>query len=429
MHSVRVIDSCQIDGPDWETIARYNITKYNLVGVESTGRQTTQGNLSSVTEMRYKGLTCMAKRYDISKSTSLFSGKCSTDDEEHCKWCYNLCYLLGQLRHPNLVQFLGFYHDAATVYPLVVFEKLHDSLENCLGRYGLMPDNISLSILKDVATALRYLHERVTPIIMHHSLCASKVLLTKDMTAKLSDVGVRCITDIGTQLLQTESHQGATNGKTVRFAPDIKLKNDIYFFGLLMLHVFTRRNPIAELTENIKSNRAGSITDADIVQTLMGEVQDNPLFNILERALDNTPLARPSIITIQQTISQVASNYPMLFGNALEMTQQIRREKDKQMTMHTKIKQLSPQNSQDTSRKGEIERLKGMLHKMSAQKMALQAQLDARVNGAHCTLDSSGECMEVEEDVMNSSASKVLRRQENHWIRNPIEVSNLGLTN
>jgi len=421
MHNVRM-DTCQNDGPDWEAIAKHNITKYNLVGVEPTGKDIKKGLHSSVVEVRYKGLTCVAKRYKISRSASLFNGKCSLDDTEHTKWCYNLCHMLGQLRHPNIVQFMGFYHDSENVYPLLVFEQLHVSLEDCLNRYGgIMPEDITLSILKDIATAVRYLHERVIPIIMHQTLCASKVMLTKDMTAKLSDVGVHCVADFNTQLLQ--QGEGSSGGKTVRFAPDTKLKNDVHFFGLLMLHVFTRRNPVAELAENMRNNRAGSITDTDIIQTLMGEVRDkHPLYGIIERALDCTPLARPSIITIQQNISQVASRYPTPFGNALEMAQQIRSVKEKQVSMEKKIKQLSPQNSQDSTRCAEIERLKSLLSKISAQKMSLQAKLDAKVHGAHHLLDSSGESMEVGEEEI-AQPSRKLRRQDNHWIRNPIEVS------
>ena len=414
------MDTCLNDGPDWEDIARHNITKYNLVGVEPTGKEIGNGTHSTVTEVRYKGLTCIAKRYKITRSLGQFNGKCSLDDIEHNKWCYSLCHMLGQLRHPNVVQFLGFYHDSETIYPLLVFEQLHVSLENCLNRYGVMPEDITLSILKDIATAMRYLHERVTPIIMHQTLCASKVMLTKDMTAKLSDVGVCCVPDISTQLLQGDCCSG---GKTVRFAPDIKLKNDIYFFGLLMVHVFTRRNPLTESMENKKNNRAGSITDADIIQTLMGEIQEkHPLYSIIERALDSTPLARPSIITIQHNINQAASSYPTPFGNALEMVQHIRSVRERQVSMEKKIKQLSPQNSQDSTRSAEIERLKSLISKISAQKMSLQAKLDAKVRGAHHLLDSSGESMEVVEEEMHRPA-RMLRRQDNHWIRNPIEVS------
>ena len=419
MQNIRVMDTCQNDGPDWEAIARHNITKFNLVGVEPTGKEIGHGSHSTVVEVRYKGLTCAAKRYNISSSSSLFNGRCSLDDEEHCKWCYNLCHLLGQLRHPNVAQFLGFYHDSETVYPLLVFEHLHVSLESCLDRYGVMPEDIALSILKDVATGLRYLHERVMPIIMHQSICASKVMLTRDMSAKLSDVGVCSVADISAKLMQADSNQAV--GKTVRFAPDIKLKNDIYFFGLLMLHVFTRRNPIVELAESWRLNRAMSITETDIVQTLLSEIREkHPLFSIIERALDSTPLARPSIITLQQNISQVAANYPTPFGNFLEMAQQIRRDREKHMSMQKKIKLLSPQNSQDAGRSTEVERLKSLLSKVSAQKMSLQAKLDAKVNAAYM-LDSCGESMEIEDGTSN--APRVLRRQDNHCIRNPIEVS------
>ena len=52
-----------------------------------------------------------------------------------------------------------------------------------------MPEEINYSILEDVAVGLQYLHDRQDPII-HRDLSANNVLLTGDMRAKISDLGV-----------------------------------------------------------------------------------------------------------------------------------------------------------------------------------------------------------------------------------------------
>ena len=68
-------------------------------------------------------------------------------------------------------------------------EFLPTTLTQCLDRYGIMPEEINYSILQDVALGLRYLHDRHDPII-HRDLSANNVLLTADMRAKISDLGV-----------------------------------------------------------------------------------------------------------------------------------------------------------------------------------------------------------------------------------------------
>ena len=54
---------------------------------------------------------------------------------------------------------------------------------------------ISYGILRDVALGLVYLHEHSPPII-HRNLSANNVLLTSNMNAKLSDMGVAKILNL-----------------------------------------------------------------------------------------------------------------------------------------------------------------------------------------------------------------------------------------
>lgn len=407
---------CEISG---SSIKKY----YCLQGVELTGRDIGQGSQSSVVEVRHKGLICAAKKYHLSNSSSNHNGNSAIDENEHRTWCYNLCLLLGQLRHPNVVQFLGFYREPETLVPVLVFEHLHISLVKCLDRYGTMPEDTAVSILKDVATALRYLHERSIPITLQQSLSASKVLLASDMTAKLTDVGVNCIAKIGSQILEadrTSPKQCHMSGKMVHFAPDIELKNDIYYFGLLMLHIFTGRNPVVELTEYYRLNHC-SISEIDVVQSLLSELYEkHPLFNLIEQSLDITPLARPSIITLQQKISQVSSNYPPIFLNSLEMLQKIRTDKEQQLSMKNEIKKLSPQASEELMQSFEVERLRNLLCKVSAQNMSLRARLDAKIT-SEILLEADRYDIEIEGVPVDPV--KKLRRQENRCISSPIEVS------
>ena len=81
-------------------------------------------------------------------------------------------------------------------------EFLPTTLTQCLDRYGVMPEEINYSILEDVAVGLLYLHDRQDPII-HRDLSANNVLLTGDMRAKISDLGVAKILDASPTRMST----------------------------------------------------------------------------------------------------------------------------------------------------------------------------------------------------------------------------------
>ena len=85
------------------------------------------------------------------------------------------CVLHCQLRHPNIVQFIGYYNQGNV--PCLVMKLLLSDLSQCIDRFGVLPTEISYSILQDIALGLRYLHEHCQPII-HRNLTAKAVLLT-----------------------------------------------------------------------------------------------------------------------------------------------------------------------------------------------------------------------------------------------------------
>ena len=161
--------------------AQRSLEQYRLLTARETGQEFGRGSYAAVVEVDYKGLRCAGKKIH----RVLYEGQVDNlvrRFEEECR-------LLSQLRHPHIVQFLGIYFEVDTNAPVLVMEFLPTTLTQCLDRYGVMPEEINYSILEDVAVGLRYLHDRQDPII-HRDLSANNVLLTGDMRAKISDLGV-----------------------------------------------------------------------------------------------------------------------------------------------------------------------------------------------------------------------------------------------
>ena len=168
---------------------------YKLNGVTVTSRVLGHGSYATVLELEYMGLKCAGKKIH---ELLLEQGGASYSVRRFEKECR----LLSQVHHPNVVQFLGVHFQQGVPAPILVMEFLPTNLTSCIEQYGILPKEISYSILHDVALGLCYLHSQTPPII-HRDLSSNNVFLTPNMTAKISDLGVTRILNL--TLLQVSS--------------------------------------------------------------------------------------------------------------------------------------------------------------------------------------------------------------------------------
>ena len=152
--------------------------------------------------------------------------------------------IMSQVRHPNLLLLIGAVLTAERG-PLIVTELLDTSLRSAyLG--GLLEERSKVPVLRDVASALTYLHSHRTPIL-HRDVSSANVLLEairhdRQWKAKLSDFGSANL-----------SHLASTpaEGAAVYAAPEVSTEDrsrqtakiDVYSFGVLVCEVCLCRFP------------------------------------------------------------------------------------------------------------------------------------------------------------------------------------------
>ncbi len=159
--------------------------------------------------------------------------------------------LLAEVRHPNLVQFIGAVFDQSP--PLIITELLDMNLRQSYERNQLYPGN-RLSIFMDIARALDYLHQRYDPII-HRDVSAPNVLLQRmpnhQWKGKVSDLG-------SANFLQHAHTMG--EGAIIYSPPEVipqaadpfnlplrqSVKIDVYSYGIVLCEVTASRFPSAE---------------------------------------------------------------------------------------------------------------------------------------------------------------------------------------
>ena len=153
--------------------------------------------------------------------------------------------IMSQVRHPNLLLLIGAVLTAEGTGPLIVTELLDRSLRSAYEE-GLLEERSKVPVLRDVSSALTYLHSHRTPII-HRDVSSANVLLEavrqeSQWKSKLSDFGSANL-----------SHLASTpaEGAAVYAAPEVSTEDrsrqtpkiDVYSFGVLMCEVFLCRFP------------------------------------------------------------------------------------------------------------------------------------------------------------------------------------------
>lgn len=155
---------------------------------------------------------------------------------------------MSQLRHPNLVLFMG-----ACVSPSMAIVT-----EFCGGNtvYSLLHEqsNVMLSwkqrltMAKDIAMGMCYLHE-CKPPILHRDLKSLNLLLKDPVTSPADPVCVK-ITDFGVaRILENDCLMTGTTGTLHWMAPEVlsnkpySLMADVYSFGIVLWEICARDVP------------------------------------------------------------------------------------------------------------------------------------------------------------------------------------------
>ena len=310
---------------------------YKLIGVHTTSHVYGHGSYATVIELDYMGLKCAGKKIH---ELLLMQGNATYTvrkfEEE--------CHILSRLRHPNVVQFLGVHFEKGAQVPILVMEFITFNLSNCIEQYGILPNEISYSILHDVAKGLCYLHNQVPPII-HRDLTSNNVLLTRDMTAKISDLGVAKILDLPCHQI---SQMTQIPGTPAFMPPEVMLAKpkddksvDIFSFGVMMIHVFSGKWPEPQVGPTCtEAGRLIPVSEAERREELLKIIGNvHPLMKLIHSCVHNDPIMRAHTSELVSSLGELVKMFPFSFANQIDVLKHIKRDQEIKQHMKEELQQ------------------------------------------------------------------------------------------
>ncbi|CAA7025038.1 unnamed protein product [Microthlaspi erraticum] len=169
----------------------------------------------------------------------------SHNGEEGMKQFVAEIVCMRSLKHRSLVPLLGYCRRKNEL--LLVSEYMpNGSLDHYLFNHERvsLPWWRRLAILKDIASALSYLHTEADQVVIHRDIKAANVMLDAEFNGRLGDFGMSRLYDRGADPTTT-----AAVGTFGYMAPELttmgaSTATDVYAFGVFLLEVTCGRRPV-----------------------------------------------------------------------------------------------------------------------------------------------------------------------------------------
>ena len=196
---------------------------------------------------------------------------------------------MSKLHHPNLLLFIGAVLDHPSGHPLIITEIMDTSLRRAYDKGQLTDKSTKLSVLRDTAAGLNYLHCHPDEII-HRDVSSANVLLESrgpnKWRAKLSDFGSANVARHAFTQAAGAAVYGAPESFVSLALDDSEEKHqttkmDVFSYGVLLCEIMTRTFP----------------QDKQTFRSMLKKVSESspPIVKLIQSCIHKDPVNRPTM--------------------------------------------------------------------------------------------------------------------------------------
>ena len=272
-----------------------------LAGVRPNGCNIGGGTYGNVFEVEFCGNLYAAKQIH-----SVLIENVEQEGFERMKEMFIAeCLQSSALGHENIVHVLGVYNPGAVEpqLPVLVMERMQESLTSLVKQYPRIPMCVKLSMLMDVSRGLWYLHSHSPPVV-HRDLSPNNILLTSQFVAKISDLGVA-------KVIKPDSKKTKTRAPgTVDFmGPEALVENpeygpplNVFSYGGVILHVVNQEwpHPLHYIDIDLKSGKRVALSEVERRREHVEKMREAPTDLRLLVELNDSPSRRPPISNVSE---------------------------------------------------------------------------------------------------------------------------------
>ena len=286
---------------------RRKLSNLTITNVTAMPERLGEGTIGETVIVKYNGLRCSSKRLYPSHIRTLPRSSTDLEDELVGK-----CRQLSELKHPNIIQFLGIWFPHSEI-PSLVMELLPGSLPTFLNEYENAPKFYKYSILYDIILGLYYLHLQSPPII-HQDLTVDNILITHGLKAKIVLQIIPYgdgFSENGRSVLQLDSDHippEALHDEDAIFSE----KFDVFSYGHMILHIVFQKPPILR--------REPGYTEVDCRSDLLAEMDsESPFHEVAMLCLQDDPDHRPETKAVCDWVEDAYVKTPPLYPTTVDM--------------------------------------------------------------------------------------------------------------
>lgn len=203
--------------------------------------------------------------------------------------------LLSQLKHPNLVTFLGYCLEPNAIVMEYLPQNLHDYL---IENRSKLESQQMIDFAYDIARGMEYLHRNS---IIHRDLKSFNILLDENLNVKIADFGIARV--------KTNTSTMTTTGTIAWTAPEIlrheayNEKSDVYSYAIVLWEILSE-GEIPFDDEFQSPMEAGIAVATGQIRPRMPKDSDSNWVSLIERCWKEDPAARPSFTEIMDQIKK-----------------------------------------------------------------------------------------------------------------------------